>query len=80
MYQMMGALCTVYGLFVLALVLIPNGLTGKLCFVFCGGSVLTVGLILRSLGRRQARRDLNLKVPSVNEADLSILPNVEQHL
>jgi solute:Na+ symporter, SSS family len=46
LYRMLGLLCIVYGLFILALVLIPNNIPGRFCFVFCGGTIETMGLIL----------------------------------
>jgi SSS family solute:Na+ symporter len=51
MYRMIGTLCVVYGAFVLLLTLIPNSIRGRLCFVFCGGSIFAIGVILRTLGR-----------------------------
>jgi hypothetical protein len=55
MYVMLGQLCLVYGAFVLLLILIPNGLEGRACFIFCGGIIFVTGLILRQLGRRDRR-------------------------
>jgi Na+/proline symporter len=46
-YQLLGALCLVYGIFILLLTLIPNPLTGRLCFLFCGGMIFAAGAILR---------------------------------
>lgn len=36
-----------YGSFVLLLALIPNDFNGRMCFVFAGGLILVIGLILR---------------------------------
>jgi SSS family solute:Na+ symporter len=55
-YRMLGALCLIYGAFVLLLVLIPNHLTGRLCFVFCGGTIFGMGAILTFIARRAERR------------------------
>jgi hypothetical protein len=63
MYVMLGQLCLVYGAFVLLLVLIPNGLEGRACFIFCGGIIFIAGLILRRLGRRDHRLSLVLSQP-----------------
>ena len=52
MYVMLGQLCLVYGAFVLLLIVIPNPLEGRACFLFCGGIIFTAGLILRRLGQR----------------------------
>lgn len=51
-YHVLGLLSLVYGTFVLLLVLIPNTLTGRLCFLFCGGTVFIVGAILYRLSKR----------------------------
>ena len=53
-YHTLGLLCLIYGGFVLLLTLIPNSSTGRLCFVFCGGSILTIGAILYRKARRMA--------------------------
>jgi|GEM_PF-114867 len=52
LYRLLGVLCLVYGTFVLLLTLIPNSLIGRLCFVFCGGSIFLAGLILYLISRR----------------------------
>jgi SSS family transporter len=46
-FKILGNLCFVYGTFLSLLVLIPNDLTGRLCFVFIGGIMLTVGFIFK---------------------------------
>jgi Na+/proline symporter len=44
---MLGALCYVYGGFILLLaLLIPNTLGGRLCYVFCGGVIAFVGFLV----------------------------------
>ena len=52
MYRMIGTLCLVYGTFVLLLTAIPNSIRGRLCFIFCGGVIFGMGVILTTLGRR----------------------------
>lgn len=48
----LGLLCSIYGAFLLLLVLIPgNDLKGRLAFVFCGGCMAGVGFILRRTAR-----------------------------
>jgi Na+/proline symporter len=42
----LGTLCLAYGAFVLALTLIPNPALGRLCFVFVGAIISTVGALL----------------------------------
>ena len=46
LYRLMGLLCLFYGGFILLLMLIPNSLTGRLCFLFCGGMLAGMGGIL----------------------------------
>lgn len=54
MYRMIGNLCLVYGAFVLILAAIPNSTRGRLCFIFCGGVIFGMGVVLTTLGRRNA--------------------------
>lgn len=49
---MLGRLSIVYGIFVMALALIPNSLTGRFTFLICGGIVLTIGILLWRSGRK----------------------------
>jgi len=51
-YRVLGAACAVYGLFVTLLALIPNSITGRLAFLFCGGVIAGVGIALVLIGRR----------------------------
>jgi Na+/proline symporter len=53
-YKLLGSLCMVYGGFILLLIAIPNALTGRLAFVFCGGVIFSVGIILLVRSRRLA--------------------------
>lgn len=56
LYRLLGWLCVVYGVFIMALILIPNAWRGRLCFIFCGGTILLVGILLvRSSSRRTAQ-------------------------
>jgi hypothetical protein len=52
---LLGALCLVYGVFILLLMLIPNRLNGRLAFLFCGGVVFTIGAILFAVSKRRTR-------------------------
>jgi len=45
-YRLMGALCTVYGAFILLLMLIPNSMRGRICFLFVGGVITVSGMLL----------------------------------
>jgi Na+/proline symporter len=53
-YKLLGGLCLVYGAFVLLLTFIPNRFNGRLCFLFCGGVIFTIGAILFSISKRRA--------------------------
>ena len=54
-YKLLGALCLVYGGFILLLMAIPNQLTGRLAFLFCGGLLFGVGWVLCRAAKRNAR-------------------------
>lgn len=47
----LGGLCLAYGGFISLLALIPNPLSGRLGFLFCGGVVVVIGLALRRAAR-----------------------------
>jgi SSS family solute:Na+ symporter len=55
-YRLLGILCLIYGTFVLLLILIPNLFVGRLCFVFCGGSIFAMGAVLYGISRRMESR------------------------
>jgi SSS family solute:Na+ symporter len=52
-YKLLGALCMVYGGFILLLMAIPNKSSGRLAFLFCGGVMFAVGWILFRIGKRK---------------------------
>jgi hypothetical protein len=58
-YGLLGGLCLAFGAFILLLILIPNNLTGRTCFLFCGSVVVIAGFILRHLARREAASSAN---------------------
>lgn len=66
-YRLMGGLCLVYGIFILLLMLIPNRFNGRLCFLFCGGIIFAVGMILLLRARARQRRSA---VPPGTDSDL----------
>jgi Na+/proline symporter len=55
-YRLLGVLCVVYGCFILMLTLIPNSFEGRMCFVFCGGTILGVGVVLHAVSKKIERR------------------------
>lgn len=54
-YKLLGSLCMVYGGFILLLIAIPNRFTGRLAFLFCGGVMFGVGLLLFKIGKRKEK-------------------------
>jgi Na+/proline symporter len=62
-YKLLGALCLVYGGFILLLMAIPNRFSGRLAFLFCGGMMFGVGWLLFSLGRRKDRQTAAGRTP-----------------
>lgn len=50
--KILGLLCLVYGSFIILLVLIPNSLIGRMCFVFAGGVIAGIGGILYLQSRK----------------------------
>lgn len=52
--QILGMLCFVYGGFITLLgVVIPNDMTGRLCFAFCGLFIVAVGAILYRASKKK---------------------------
>jgi Na+/proline symporter len=60
-YKMLGALCLVYGVFILLLTAIPNRFSGRLAFLFCGGVMFTVGWVLWVAAKRKAKSEADAK-------------------
>ncbi len=56
-YRMLGVLCMVYGGFILLLMLIPNGLAGRLCFLFVGGVISAAGVVLYRVANRKRTQE-----------------------
>ena len=67
LYRLLGALCMVYGCIILALMAIPNTLQGRLCFLFVGGTMGLLGLLLFLISRRK-RRQAGMLEPVAAEA------------
>lgn len=67
-YRLLGALCIVYGGFILLLMAIPNPWIGRLCFLFVGGIIGGVGLALhRVANRKRGRASVARQVASVTQ-------------
>jgi solute:Na+ symporter, SSS family len=66
LYHLMGLLCIVFGAFILLLILIPNTLQGRLCFVFCGGITFATGCILYRLSVLKRRRETQIIVEIIS--------------
>lgn len=50
-----GTLCMVFGSFILLLLLVPNQNLKRLAFIFCGGTIFTVGWLLRRVSQRKEK-------------------------
>ena len=53
----LGILCLIYGGFVTLMALVPNPLTGRLAFLFCGGLIGGVGLLLYRASKKKVDTD-----------------------
>ena len=53
----LGILCLIYGGFVLLMVLVPNNLTGRLAFLFCGGLIAGIGWLLFRASKKADKVD-----------------------
>jgi SSS family solute:Na+ symporter len=62
-YRLIGKLSVSVGAFILLLTLIPNSLLGRLCFIFCGGTITLVGLALLVVGKHRRSRLVTSQVP-----------------
>lgn len=56
-YRIVGLLSTVMGCFLMLCMAIPNGLRGRLCFLFIGGILVAMGLGFRRAYRKQMTSD-----------------------
>ncbi|MBK1876456.1 sodium:solute symporter family transporter [Pelagicoccus mobilis] len=55
---LMGSVAMGFGSFILLLSLIPNPLSGRIAFLFCGGVVLGIGILLRRSSIKLRDREL----------------------
>lgn len=55
-YQLVGLMALVFGGFILLGALIPNPFWGRCCFVFVGGTLFLIGVVLFGMSRRMRRR------------------------
>ena len=67
LFRLMGSLCLVYGVFILLLMLIPNTMQGRLCFLFCGGVITAAGAMLYWRATVQRRELVTVGEPLVVE-------------
>jgi multisubunit Na+/H+ antiporter MnhG subunit len=59
--RVVGALFLILGAFLLACMAIPNPLSGRLAFLFVGGVLFALGLLLWTLYQRKAARAANTR-------------------
>src|SRR5205814_423494 len=67
--RVMGILCLIYGGFILLLMLIPNQMSGRIAFAFCGLTMFLIGvsLVRASRGRHPHERNLDDAPPIIAE-------------
>jgi len=53
----LGILCLIYGGFVVLMALVPNPLTGRIAFLFCGGLIGGVGMLLFQASKKTDETD-----------------------
>lgn len=56
-FDVIGKLCIVYGVSIIALLIFDNAPGGKLCILACGGSITAIGAWLYYCGKRKSRLD-----------------------
>ena len=52
-FKILGYMALVYGAFIGLLVFVPNSMIGRLCFVFVGGVMITVGLVFLKFWKKE---------------------------
>ena len=55
--KILGYLSVAYGAFIGLLVFIPNPVSGRLAFLFCGGFLAAIGCLLLLAARKSGKRD-----------------------
>lgn len=60
-YKLLGSLCLVYGGVILLFTLIPNSPAGRVCFIFCGGTIFAMGAILFGISKKRVEAPLPLE-------------------
>lgn len=58
-YRLVGITCLVFGGFLLLGILIPNPLHGRMSFLFVGGVIFLMGVLLYVIGQRKYKLDPN---------------------
>lgn len=73
-YRVLGMLCLVYGFFTLLFTLIPNDLSGRLCFAFCAVIPLGIGYLLRLKAEalREVERSESYSKIETNNYDIEL--------
>ncbi len=75
-YRVLGMLCIVYGFFTLMFTLIPNELSGRLCFAFCAALPLVIGFLLKAKAAniRQAESNNAYSKIKIDEPEIKVNP------
>ncbi len=66
LYLILGRLSTAYGVAVMLFAFIPNPISGRVSFIFCGGVLLVVGLLLLKSRRRLRRTIRAVETPEAS--------------
>jgi solute:Na+ symporter, SSS family len=74
--KIMGMLCLIYGGFITLLALIPNPLSGRIAFIFCGAVMFGVGLMLHRASQFEESRKEAAQRGMVTKVAMSDSPEV----
>jgi Na+/proline symporter len=58
-YGVLANLCLAYGVLTLLLLAVPNDLKARVLILLCGGIVVVVGMVLRTIGRKISTKNTN---------------------
>lgn len=56
-YRLVGIMCLVFGTFALLGILIPNPMYGRLCFLFIGGIIFSLGILLYRIAVKKEKEE-----------------------
>ncbi|WP_269542906.1 sodium:solute symporter family protein [Cerasicoccus fimbriatus] len=65
--RLISRIALAYGVFMLVMTLIPNPISGRLAFVFCGGSLIAISQLLKR-GAKKLNREVRASAPAATSA------------